>query len=247
MLLLVTCMSEPIGPVPPGGHVPPGAGVSTRAAAAFALGTLKSHAGPFIGLAAVVTILQFASSIGTGSLQNVLDSCLDPQSPGQINACDVAIDEATGPLLVAMLFGVLAVLAGVGVQRAALDVTVGITPVFSVLFVRRNLGRYVLFLVVSSVITLIGFIACIAPGILAYYVMQFGAYLVLDRGMGPGKAISGSARLVRDHPSASLIVVLVNLAGLLIGGLFMGIPTLVVLPLVTVFTVHVYRQFLGQV
>ncbi len=217
------------------------------AAARFAVTTIKAHPSPLIGLAAIVTILQFMSSVGTGSLQNVLESCLDPQTVGQQNACTVAMDEATGPLLMALVFAVLAILATIGIQRASLDVSVGIAPRVSALFATRNLGRYVAFLILSTILTVIGILACIFPGILVYYLMQFGAFIVLDRGFGPGKAISGSARLVRDHPSASITVVLVNLAGFLLGGLFMGIPTLLTLPFITLFTVHVYRQFLGQV
>ncbi len=222
---------------------PPAARVSLKPSASFALATIKKYPGPLIGLAAIVTILQFMSSVGSGALENVLVSCLDAQSPGQVNSCDLAISEATGPLAWALLFSVLATVAVIGVQRAALDSTLGIAPSMRSLLSTRYLGRYLLYLVASTVLMAIGFVLCLLPGLIVAYFLQFGAYAVLDRGAGVGQAMRTSMALVRAHPGPAFSLLMIHVAGLLLGSLFMGIPTLVVLPFVTLLTAHAYRDF----
>lgn len=226
-------MSDPVVP----------SGVSLGKAASFALTTFKAHPGPLIGLAAIVTMLQFVTSIGTAPLENLLVACTDTQSPGQVNACNVAMQDALGPLAIAAVFSILAVVALIGVQRAALQATVGGTPSFAALFTTRSLGKYLLYALVSSLIIVVGVVLCIVPGIIAFYLLQLGAYVVLDRNAGVGTAIRESSRLVRANGRAAVTLILVHLAGLLVGSLFLGIPTLVVLPFTTLFTAHVYRQF----
>ena len=216
--------------------------ISLRDAFSFTLAQFKSHPGPLIGLAAIVTILQFLSSVGSNSLANVLTACLNPQSPGQEMACDVATSEATGPLLLSLVFAFAAIIATIGIQRAALEATIGIPPSFSALFNTRDLGKYVLFAIVSALLTGLGVLLCIVPGLIVYFLLQLGPYVVLDRSANVGEAIKVSARLVRSYLNAAVALMVIYVLGLLVGSLFMGIPTLVVLPFVTLVTAHVYRQ-----
>ena len=216
--------------------------ISMGEAASFAWTQFCAAPGPLIGLAAIVTILQFLSSIGSASLQNLVLACLDPQTEGQVNACDVATQEAIGPLLIAFLFSMLALFALIGIQRAALDATLGTPPGFGALLTTRDLGKYVLYVIASTVLASLGLVLCILPGVVIYFLLQLGPYVVIDRSAGVGAAMRGSARLIRENVGPAVILLLVHLAGLLLGGLFMGIPTLFVLPFVTLFTAHVYRQ-----
>lgn len=229
-------MSEPV----------PYGGPSVSAAFSWAWRAFRSHAGPLVALAAVVTVLQFLQLIASGPLQNVTVDCLDPQTGGQQQACEVSLTSAFGPVLAALLFWLVSLLATIGVQRAALRTTRGGTPSFADMLTTENLLRYVLFTLVYVLLVVLGMILCIVPGLLAAFFLQLGPYFVLDRGARVRETITSSASAVRANLGPALLMLLVNVLAVLVGSMFYGLPTLVTLPLATLFTAHMYRQFIAE-
>lgn len=220
---------------------------SVNRALSWAFDAFKRNPLPFLSLAALVAVIQMVQQIAITPLQNALTVCLDAQSPGQVAACETAMGAGmTTGLLLTIVFIVLAFLATIGVFRAALAASRGQAPAFSMILSTANLGRYVVFSLMYAGIVFVGILLCIAPGLIAAFLLQLGPVFVLDRGERPVEAAKSSIRVVRRNVGPALVMVLLVLLVGMIGGAFYGILTLITLPFSTLFVVHMYRQFNGE-
>jgi uncharacterized membrane protein len=218
--------------------------MQVRAAASWALATFRRNFLAFVALAGIVTAVQFLQQLSVRPLTNVLNECSDPQTPGQQAACANALaTEALAPALLTLAFAILTVVVSVGVIRAAIRATLGQEPGIEALIDSHNLGRYLLFQLSYAFMAGLGILLCILPGLLVIFFFQLGPYFVLDRGMGVRQAFVASARAIRENLAAAFFMTIVNALVLLVGGIFFGALTLVVLPIATLFTAHLYRQF----
>ena len=235
--------------VPPGNMPapPPGDGAprgDVGAAISWAFDRFKGNAAPFVGLAAVVTVIQLVQQVGTRPLQNIVVDCSNPDSPGQINACTAAVGlSALAAIVIALVFSLLAFIAQIGVQRAAIRSTQGITPSFSEMFTTENLGKYILYVIAFAILFVVGLALCILPGLVVLFLLQLGPYYILDKGMSVGDAMKASVNAVTKNIGPAIVMTIVNALVALLGGLFFGILTLVTLPFACLFTAHMYRQF----
>jgi uncharacterized membrane protein len=231
-------MADQTPPVPAGPRVDVGAAVS------WAFDRFKANAAAFVGLAAVVTVIQLVQQVGTRPLQNILVDCSNPDSPGQVNACTAAVGlSAIAAIVIALVFSLLAFIAQIGVQRAAIRSTQGITPTFSEMFTTQYLGRYILFVIVFAILFVVGLALCILPGLAVLFLLQLGPYYILDKGMSVGDAVKASVSAVTKNIGPAIIMTLINGLVAILGGMFFGILTLVTLPFACLFTAHMYRQF----
>ncbi len=236
-------MSELPGSMPPPPE-PSGPRPSVGAAISWAFDRFKANAGAFIGLAAVVTVIQFVQQIGARPLENILVDCTDPQTPGQLNACTAAIGaSAVAAIVISLVFAVLAFIAQIGVQRAAIRSSLGVTPNFSDMFTTQYLGRYLLFTLCYALLAFVGLILCILPGLAVLFLLQLGPYYILDKGYGVREAMRASFSAVTKNFGPAILMTLFTFIVLLLGGVFFGILTLVTLPFACLFTAHMYRQF----
>lgn len=215
-----------------------GAGIS------WAFDRFKSSAAAFVGLAAVVTVIQLVQQVGTRPLENIVVDCANPDSPGQINACTAAVGlSAITAIAIALVFSLLAFIAQIGVQRAAIRSTQGITPTFSEMFTTENLGKYILFVIAFAILFVVGLALCILPGLVVLFLLQLGPYYILDKGMSVGDAMKASVSAVTKNIGPAIFMTLINGLVAILGGMFFGILTLVTLPFACLFTAHMYRQF----
>ena len=234
-------MSSPASPNEP--RTPSQVGL----ALAWAFQKLRANFAGFVSLAAVVAVIQLAQQVALQPLNNIVVDCLDPQSPGQINACSAAIAEGafTGVSLL-VIFTILGLLATLGVYRAGIRATQGQPPSFAEMFTSENLGKYLLFTIAYIGLSLLGFIACIVPGFLVLFLLQLGPFYVLDKGYGVRQAIRASAQVMSKNLGPAIVMTLLSTLVLVVGGAFYGILTLVTLPFATLFMAHMYRQFNGE-
>ncbi len=234
---------------PPGNlPVPPPEGGAPRidigAAISWAFDRFKSNAAAFVGLAAVVTVIYVLQNVGTRSLQNIVVDCSNPDSPGQVNACTAALGlSAIAAIVISLAFALLAFIAQIGVQRAAIRSTQGVPPTFSEMFTTQYLGRYILYMIVFAILGTVGLILCILPGLIVFFLLQLGPYYILDKGLSVGEAIKASYTAVSKNVGPALMMTILNVLVQLLGGLFFGLLTLVTLPFAALFTAHMYRQF----
>jgi uncharacterized membrane protein len=234
--------------VPPGSApVPPPEGPSRAdvgAAISWAFDRFKSNAAAFVGLAAVVTVIYVLQNVGTNPLQNILVDCSNPETPGQLNACTAALGlSAIAAIVISLFFALLAFVAQIGVQRAAIRSTQGVAPTFAEMFTTQYLGRYILYMIVFAIFGVLGLILCILPGLLVFFFLQLGPYYILDKGLSVGDAFKASYTAVSKNIGPALIMTIINVLVQILGGLFFGLLTLVTLPFACLFTAHMYRQF----
>lgn len=205
--------------------------------------TFRPNAGAFMGLAILAVLLTAAQQIGTTSIQNVLLDCVSPQSPGQENACSVALSPAgLVPILIAVALVFLAYVAQIGVVRGALGATRGIKPGVTDLIDSRNVARYAVFVIIYRIMFFVGIALCILPGLLVLVFFQFGQYFVLDRGMGIIEAFKASASLASRNLAPVATVALIAAVLELVGGILYGLPMLLTLPIASLFVANIYRQ-----
>jgi uncharacterized membrane protein len=228
----------PPGPAPAPFRADVGAAIS------WAFDRFKANAAGFVGLAAVVTVIYVLQNVGTNPLQNILVDCSNPQTPGQVNACTAALGlSAIAAIVIALGFALLAFIAQIGVQRAAIRSTQGVPPTFSEMFTTQYLGRYILYMIVFAILGVLGLILCILPGLLVFFFLQLGPYYILDKGYSVGDAVKASYTAVSQNIGPALIMTIINVLVQILGGLFFGLLTLVTLPFACLFTAHMYRQF----
>lgn len=228
----------PPGPAPAPFRADVGAAIS------WAFDRFKANAAGFVGLAAVVTVIYFLQNVGTNPLQSILVDCSNPQTPGQVNACTAALGlSAIAAIVIALAFALVAFIAQIGVQRAAIRSTQGVPPTFSEMFTTQYLGRYILYMIVFAILGALGLILCILPGLLVFFFLQLGPYYILDKGYSVGDAVKASYTAVSQNIGPALIMTIINVLVQILGGLFYGLLTLVTLPFACLFTAHMYRQF----
>ncbi len=215
-----------------------------RGAALWSVRTFRTNLLAFVALAAIVTAVQFLQQISLRPLNDVVNQCADPQTPGQQAACTSALaNQALTSGALTLLFAIVTIIVTVGVIRGALRATRGQLVGFDALFDGTNLGRYLLFQLVYAFLAGFGILLCILPGLLVIFFFQLGPYYVLDRGMGVREALVASAQAIRRNLAAAFLMTVLNALVLVLGGLFFGILTLLTLPFATLFTAYLYRTF----
>jgi uncharacterized membrane protein len=229
-------------PPPPSEGSGPSADVGR--AISWAFDTFKAHAAAFVGLAAVVTVIQLVQRLGSATISNLFLNCDDVTSLDQVNACTATLGIGLViSLFISVVFGLLAFIAMIGVQRAAIQSTQGVTPSFSQMLTTDNLLKYILFVIVYGILFFVGLALCILPGIAVLFLFQLGPYYVLDKGYGVIEAMKASFEAVTKNFVPALIMTVVNALVSILGGISFGLLTLVTLPFASLFTAHMYRQF----
>jgi len=230
------------------GHGGYGAGpVSIGAAVRWSFAVFRRNPTPLILLAAVVAVIQMVQQVATGPLENILTDCSNPQTPGQQAACQAALGSgAMTAILTAIGFGILAMVAMIGVYHAALRATLGQAPRFADLYTSQFTLQFVLVTLASMGLTFVGVLLCCLPGLLALFFLQLSPFYVLDSGPGVRESLLRSFRAIRANVAPALLLLLLTLLITTLGSAFYGVLTLLTLPFVALITAHVYRQFNGQ-
>ncbi len=262
-------VTPPTPPQPPAGGTPPpppppppayggsGSGsaggassVDIGAAFSWAINKFGSNAVILIALAAVVFVIRFVGSLAKKGILNSLTggSCdntivVDGQSIVTNGPCVASFATSiTASLLTAIVFGVLAWIATIGIYRAALKTTQGQTPGFDNLTTGENLGKYIAVAIVYGLLIGVGLVLCVIPGIIAAFLFQLAPFYALDKGMSVGDALKASYEAATKNFVPVLLMTIISAITALVGSFLFGILTLVALPFAALFIANVYRQ-----
>jgi len=218
-------------------------------AVSWAFDKFKQYWQILVGLAAVVFVLRLIQSLTADFFANALGGACSPTvvtDSGAVitnTSCVTGIFAGlTATIVSAIIFGILAFIATVGIYRAALRTSNGAVPAFSDLTTGENLGKYIIVAIVYGILVFVGIVLCFVPGLLVIFFLQFAVLYALDKGYGVGQAFSSSLNAVKAAPVPVILTMIVNFVATLVGGFLFGILTLVALPFAALFTVHVYRQ-----
>lgn len=220
------------------------------AAFSWAINKFGSNAVILIALAAVVFVIRFVGSLAQKGILNSLTggSCnntivVNGQSIVTNGPCVASFATSiTASLLTAIVFGVLAWIATIGIYRAALKTTQGQTPGFNNLTTGENLGKYIAVAIVYGLLIGIGLVLCVIPGIIAAFLFQLAPFYALDKGMSVGDALKASYEAATKNFVPVLLMTIISAITALVGSFLFGILTLVALPFSALFIANVYRQ-----
>jgi uncharacterized membrane protein len=242
-------------PPAPGYSTPPvggSSGVDVGSAFSWAMAKFQQHVGIWVGLAAVVFVLQAVNQIISRVVaNNAANSCSQTAvtinqdgsiTGGGVNCATGLFANIGISLVLGVIFGALVWLASIGVYRAALKRSQGETPDFSMLTSGEHLGAYVIVAILYGIAIFVGLILCIIPGLIVAFLFQFAPLYALDKGQGVGEAFGNSYRAVTSNWIPVIVAAIVNIVASFLGGILFGILSLVTLPFAALFTVHIYRQ-----
>ncbi len=143
----------------------------------------------------------------------------------------------------ALFFWLLQVLVSIGVTKIALSFVKGKKPPYSMLF---DGIEHLVSMVVSSllygVMTFVGFVLLILPGIYIWVRFQFYGYCIIEHKAGPIEALQMSWHMTDGKFWNVLLVNLVVIGINILGVLALGIGLLWSIPTTMVAFAHIFKQ-----
>lgn len=113
-----------------------------------------------------------------------------------------------------------------------------------------NPGRFLSYLVATiavAIVTVVGLILLIVPGLIAISALIFTPYLVVDRGMSPFDAMKESMRMTKGTRVRILMFIGVAVLANIVGVLALGVGVLISAPVSVLAFVHLYRLYQAPV
>jgi uncharacterized membrane protein len=249
----------PPTPGPEGGYPPSGAAPGYPPAApaasgysgpAFAVGdaisygwrTVTSNLGPWILVALIFIGVNVAWNLITGSFDRFTDS---------YDFGDTSFAAASGitftSVLLSVLGAIISYLITAFLTRGALDESAGRRPDVAAFFRIGNVVNVVLAAFLVTILTTVGLVLCILPGIAVAIFSAFVFYFTLDRGQDAISAIRSSWSVVAKN-FGSVFLLLLALFGInVLGAIPCGLGLFVTIPLSYVAVAFAYRRLVGQV
>ncbi len=231
-------------PPPPGGYPPPVPGGPAPYDASSAIGygwrKFKENVGPMI----LATLLVAAVSIALGVLSEVI-----APSPSML-ASDGSFEFDGGGLgasiVVQTIVGIFTYYFAAMLTRGSLDVVDGKKFDMGAAFAALNVGKVLLTGLVLSVVSTVGFVLCIAPGVIFTIFAFFTIYFVIDSDQDPIQAIGSSFKLVSANFGQALLSGLLAVLVVLGGALLCLVGLLAAIPVVSIAGAYAFRRFQGQ-
>lgn len=109
------------------------------------------------------------------------------------------------------------------------------------LWAPQQFWKYLGATILVGLITVVGFILLIIPGVIAVLGLMFTKYLVIDRKLGPVQALKASWRITKGHKLHLLGFIAVSGLLNLAGAIALLIGLLVTVPLTMLAAAHIYR------
>jgi hypothetical protein len=110
----------------------------------------------------------------------------------------------------------------------------------------ENLGNYIIGAIIVGVLTFVGIILCVIPGILVWFFTLFWGYFVVDKDMAPMDAITASYNLVKDNAGAVVVFALLSILVMIAGAIVCGVGLIVAIPVVIIASGYMYMRLQGE-
>lgn len=214
-------------PVAPAGA--PGAAFSATDAFAYGWGAFKANIGPLIVIALVIVAVNLATSF----LQQSFDS-----------------------FLLGLIFNTLGLLLSLvlalGLMRAALIILDGRKPKVEDVLSLQDIGPYIIATLLVWLITSVGLLLCIIPGIIAAYLFQFYGFAILDRKAGdvegvpatdPVGSMRTSFKITSSHVGELILLLILVMVANMVGALLCLVGLLVTMPVSYIAIAYAWRFF----
>jgi uncharacterized membrane protein len=110
----------------------------------------------------------------------------------------------------------------------------------------ENLGTFMVAAVIVAVLTFVGFLLCILPGIAVAFLTIFWGYFLVDKQLAPMDAIKASYELVKNNVGPVILFLLLSWVVLVVGAIACGIGLIVAWPVVIIATGYMYKRLQGE-
>jgi uncharacterized membrane protein len=248
----------PPPPPPPGGGVPVGGGnqpADGPTAIKFGWEKFQQNwqvilVALIIGFAAIV-VLGLIGFFIQRSLTSV-DSCTVTNTGNGIRVSSGCGDSPgfVTQIIAAGIFQVLYYLGTMVLQlfviRATLMIVRGERLEASKVMSTENLGGYILTGLLVALLTFVGLILCVIPGLAVIFFTIFWGYFVVDKNMKPVEAITASFNLVKDNAGVVIIFLLLSWLVTLVGFIACIVGLFVAIPVVVIATGYMYKRLQGE-
>lgn len=217
------------------------AGVDVFEAVKYGWARFQRNMGPIL--------LGILTYVGVGILLTILLSLmLFGTAAGVSNSGGLGFFGGAGIFMIilfAILMMVFVFLAQAGIIHAMLEITKGKQIEYKDFFVFRNIGNIVLTAVIIGVaVGLVSWTGILSAAI-AFFTM-YAMLFVVDQDMGAIDAIKASIKLATENVGTTLLLYVAVAVLLFIGGLLLGIGTLVTLPVSLIAMAYVFRKLQNQ-
>lgn len=254
-------------PPPPQGNYPPGGypvgsqggypsansgpgGYSVGDAFSWAWNKFSKNAVPLI----VATLAYGLIIVAIQALTNALSAAVDPgdstnyMSDGSGFAFSYSVDSPAG-VIVAFIGWLVSLVVAAAVQSAylggVLDIADGREVSMGSFFRPRNIGGVIIAGLIVGVITTVGLLLCVIPGLIASIMLMFTVVSLIDRNIAPLDAVKTSFNISKTHFGNVVMAWLVMVVAVFVGALLCGVGLLVAAPVATLILVYTYRVLTG--
>lgn len=246
-------------PPPPaaGGYFPPppGYGMPTNRysvgeALSWAWNKFTKNPVPLI----VATLLFGLILVVLNALVQPLMQAVSPETYTAIDIGGDLVESATRTITAAgVAVFILTTLVQMAVQAAIssgyyggmLDIANGQPVAIGSFFRPRNIVSVILSSLIVGVLTGIGTLLCILPGLAVSIFTMFSTIAIVDRNLSPIDGIKASIQIVKQNFGQVLLAWLTSVAIMLVGALLCGVGLLVAAPVTYLFIVYTYRKLSG--
>jgi uncharacterized membrane protein len=149
--------------------------------------------------------------------------------------------------LFSLIGWIVGMIIGAGIVRGALDITEGRELEPSTLLTPHRLGEVVIASLVTGILTFVGFVLLVIPGLLVLFFTSYTLYFLMDRPeLGAIDAIKASFDFTRSNAGNVILWFLVSLAAWFVGALLCGVGLVVAVPVVVIGTAYTYKTLNGE-
>ena len=130
--------------------------------------------------------------------------------------------------------------------RGSLDEVDGRKPRFGDFFQLPNIGPILLTALFVSLLTALGFVLLIIPGLIVLFLSYFSTQFVVDKKLSAIDSIKSSWTVIAKNVGPLLLLALAVIGINVVGALLCGIGLLVSLPVTSIAVTHAYRAVSGN-
>lgn len=155
-----------------------------------------------------------------------------------------------GSIFLALLFGglgaIVAFILQYGVVRASLAIVEGRPVTFAEAWNMDRFGPFVVAAILQGLITFVGYLLCIIPGIIAAFLLFFTPFFVIDKRLSPTESLSASFNLVKNNAGILVLFTIVAVIIYFAGAIVCLVGLLVSIPVVLISTAYMYKRMDGE-
>ncbi|WP_338749653.1 hypothetical protein [Janibacter alittae] len=236
------------GGQPPGGYGGrPGSDFSPLEALSYGWKRFTENLGPFLGM----TVLLFVVGLGLSFISDVLLQTgptvteTDPITgmPSQVHQPGVGAIAAS--VVLSIVSAIVQFVLAAAVIRAAVDVVDTGSASIGTMFTRIPWLHLVLAAILVALMTFVGIILCIIPGIIVAFLLSFTNFAVMD-GNSATDAIGASFRFTKANVGPVLLLFLVFLGLGILSVCTLGLGFLVLVPVGYIAVAYTWRSLQGR-